>query len=86
MKPGVFSQLYEQHWFSGNFQWQDGYGAFSYNRVQIDDVYRYIARQEEHHRKKSFKEDYIQILKEEHVDFEERFLFHFFDSADNPGL
>src|SRR5690606_22130805 len=47
----------EQGWIKGKFSWQEGYGAFSYAHSQIDNVYHYILNQEEHHRKKTFKEE-----------------------------
>ncbi|ODS79194.1 MAG: transposase [Cytophagaceae bacterium SCN 52-12] len=57
------------------FEWQEGYGAFSYSRSQVKNVYRYIQNQEEHHRKQTFKEEYIGILEDFKVEFEDRFLF-----------
>lgn len=47
----------DRNWSTGNFSWQSGYGAFSYSRSQLEGVYRYILKQEEHHRKKSFQEE-----------------------------
>jgi putative transposase len=70
----------EKRWFPGKFQWQDRYGAFSYSRSQIDEVYKYVARQEEHHKTVKFREEYIKMLETEQVDFEERFLFEFFEN------
>jgi REP element-mobilizing transposase RayT len=72
----------EQKWFRGKFQWQDGYGAFSYSRNQINDVYNYVAGQEEHHKTKSFRDEYVEMLKVEQIEFDERFLFDFFDDID----
>lgn len=69
----------EQKWFRGTFAWQDGYGAFSYGRSQIDDVYKYIQRQEEHHKKRNFKEEYLELLRKFDIEFDEQFLFEFFD-------
>ncbi len=63
----------------GKFQWQDGYGAFSYSRSQIDDVYQYVLNQETHHRKKTFREEYIQFLEKFGVEYDERYLFDFWD-------
>ena len=63
----------------GKFAWQEGYGAFSYSRSQIDTVYRYIENQEQHHRKESFRDEYIGFLEKYGVDYEPRFLFEFFD-------
>ena len=57
-------------------QWQDGYGAFSNSRSQIDGVVKYIINQKQHHSKKSFREEYIQILKDCGVEYDERYVFH----------
>jgi putative transposase len=65
----------------GHFEWQDGYGAFTYSRSQIKDVYEYIKNQEEHHRKKTFQSEYIDFLKKFEVDYDERFLFEFLDDV-----
>jgi len=59
----------------GKFSWQEGYGAFSYAHSQIDNVYKYIMNQEEHHRKKTFREEYLNFLKKFEIEHEERFLF-----------
>ncbi len=57
------------------FEWQVGYGAFSYSKSHINRVYKYIENQEEHHRKKSFKEEYLKYLEEYKIPFEERYIF-----------
>jgi REP element-mobilizing transposase RayT len=62
-------------WVNGKFSWQEGYGAFSYSHSQIETVYNYILNQEQHHRKKTFREEYIAFLKKFDVPYEERFLF-----------
>jgi len=49
---------------AGKFEWQEGYGAFTYSRSQLDYVYKYILNQEEHHKKKPFKEEYIDFFEE----------------------
>ena len=58
-----------------NFYWQIGYGAFSVNPSEIEIVQTYIQNQEEHHRKKSFKEEYRAFLKKYKVDFDERYVW-----------
>jgi len=68
----------EQKWFQRTFAWQDGYGAFSYGRSQMDDVYKYILNQEEHHKRRSFREEYTALLQLFEVEFEEQYLFEFF--------
>ena len=57
------------------FEWQVGYGAFSYSQSHINRVFKYIENQEEHHRKKSFKEEYLKYLEEHKIPFEERYVF-----------
>jgi len=59
----------------GKFSWQEGYGVFSYGKSQIDDVIEYIKRQEIHHQRKTFKEEYLQFLEKFALDYDERFVF-----------
>lgn len=58
-----------------NFYWQDGYGAFSVNPAQVDIVKAYIQNQEEHHKKKDFKQEYRGLLKKCKVDYDERYVW-----------
>ena len=69
----------DKKWFPGKFQWQNGYGCFSYGKSQIDDVVNYILNQKEHHHKTTFQEEYLAFLKKFEVDYDDRFLFEFFD-------
>jgi len=62
-----------------HFSWQDGYGAFSYSRSSLENVYRYIENQEEHHRKNSFRKEYVKYLKDFDIEYDKRFLFEFFE-------
>ena len=57
------------------FGWQEGFGAFSYSHSQIDSVVRYVMNQEEHHRKKTFREEYEAMLKEFAIEHDDRYLF-----------
>jgi len=61
------------------FNWQEGYGAFSYRLRDIDEICKYIQNQELHHQKKSFREEYIDLLKDFAVEYDEKYLFEFFD-------
>ena len=63
----------------GKFSWQEGYGAFSYGHSQIERVYNYILNQERHHRKRSFKEEYLELLKKFNIPFEEQYLFEWIE-------
>lgn len=58
------------------FNWQPGYGAFSYRKHSVPQMIKYIANQELHHKKKSFQEEYIEILNEFGVEYNEQYLFH----------
>ncbi len=61
------------------FEWQKGYGAFSHPRSNLDRVVNYILNQEEHHRKKNFRKEYIEILIKNKVDYNSDYIFKFFD-------
>jgi REP element-mobilizing transposase RayT len=58
----------------GKFRWQAGYGAFSYSHSQIESVVKYILNQEEHHKKKTFKEEYIELLERFNIKYEQRYI------------
>lgn len=57
------------------FEWQEGYGAFAYSKSQIKNVIAYIENQEEHHKKKTFKEEYINLLNSLEIEYDEQFIF-----------
>jgi len=57
------------------FAWQEGYGVFSYGQSQVDKVYRYIQHQEEHHKKKTFKDEYVGFLRKFKVEYDEPYIF-----------
>ncbi len=61
--------------FVRQFSWQEGYGAFSYGQSQLDTVIAYIGNQKEHHKKQSFKEEYIAFLKAFNIAHDEKYLF-----------
>jgi putative transposase len=63
------------------FSWQEGYGAFTYSRSQIDEVYKYIENQESHHKKRTFREEYMDILLKNEIEFDQQFLFDFWDDS-----
>lgn len=65
----------DKKWVRGRFRWQEGFGAFSYGHSQIDSVVKYIQNQEKHHARKTFKEEYLNLLKKFNVDYEEKYLF-----------
>lgn len=65
----------EQNWLRGKFSWQEGFGGFSYSRSQLDKVIKYIENQEKHHKKITFSEEYIAMLKKFEVEYDEKFIF-----------
>jgi REP element-mobilizing transposase RayT len=66
----------DNHLTKHRFEWQEGYGVFSYSKSQVKQVYRYIERQEEHHKKQTFKDEYLGMLKKFDVPYDEQHLFH----------
>jgi putative transposase len=61
------------------FEWQKGYGAFTYSHSQIDKVIKYILSQEEHHNKRSFKEEFLEMLEKNEIIYADEYLFKFFN-------
>ncbi len=66
----------EKDFVKGKFSWQEGFGAFAYSKKEIKNVIQYIKNQEEHHRKRSLNEEYLKILKDFDVDFNEQYIFY----------
>jgi putative transposase len=75
VKAGSSGFINDNRWVRGHFNWQDGFGAFSHSRCELDIFVHYIRNQEEHHRKKTFREEYVEMLRESGVEFDERYLF-----------
>jgi putative transposase len=60
---------------SGKFSWQEGFGAFSYGQSQVESVFNYISNQEVHHQKKTFREEYLDMLNKFEIQYDEKYLF-----------
>ncbi len=75
IKSVTSKYINENKLIEGKFEWQEGYGAFSYSKSHIDRVIKYVNNQEEHHKKTKFKEEYLAFLKEYEIDYDERYLF-----------
>lgn len=75
VKANSSKWINEKGFFSGKFRWQEGFGAFSYSKSQIDGVIRYILNQPEHHKRASFKEECLGMLKRADIEYDERYLF-----------
>ena len=65
----------EKHWVIGRFEWQEGFGAFSYSRSQLATIIHYIESQQKHHARKSFREEYVELLEKFSVDYDRRYIF-----------
>ena len=57
------------------FEWQEGYGAFSYRQHDVDQIYKYVQNQEAHHQKQTFKDEYLELLKEFEIGYDEQYIF-----------
>jgi putative transposase len=64
----------DKQWLPSQFNWQEGFGAFSYSSNQIDTVIKYILNQEEHHKKLTFKEEYIDFLNKFGIKYEDKYV------------
>ena len=64
---------------NGKFNWQEGYGAFSYRLRDIDEICKYIQSHELHHHKRTFREEYTELFKDFAIEYEDKYLFEFFD-------
>jgi REP element-mobilizing transposase RayT len=65
----------DQKFLKSRFEWQEGYGAFSYTREQVPTVINYIKTQEVHHMHQSFQDEYLDLLEEFEVEYDERYVF-----------
>lgn len=77
VKKSTSSFINNKGYLKGKFYWQQGYGAFSYSRSQLDKVYNYILNQERHHKKSDFKTEYLNLLNEFQIDYNSDYLFNF---------
>jgi len=79
IKNNSSKYINEKGFLPGKFQWQEGFGAFSYAHSQIKNVYNYILNQEEHHNRKSFKDEYLELLREFEIDYKSEYLFEWIE-------
>ena len=79
VKANSSKWINEQQFVKGKFQWQEGYAAFSYSKSQRDVVIKYIINQQEHHRSKSFREEYMKMLSDFEIEYNDKYLFEFYD-------
>ena len=75
IKAGSSKFINDNKWINGKFNWQEGYGAFSYSKSQLDNVIKYILNQESHHKKQTFKEEYHSFLEKFEIEYDEKYLY-----------
>lgn len=80
IKKASNSFINEKKFSKFKFEWQEGYGAFSYSHSSLNDVIAYIQNQKEHHKKKSFREEYIEFLRKFEVEYKDEYLFNWIEN------
>lgn len=75
VKAGSSKFINKKYWVAGRFSWQEGFGAFSYSRSQLDTVIRYIVNQQKHHTKQSFREEYVTLLEKFGIEYAQQYIF-----------
>lgn len=75
IKGGSSKWINDKKFIREKFSWQEGYGAFSYGKSQLSQVIQYIEKQEEHHRKKTFIDEYKEFLEKFEIEYDERYIF-----------
>ena len=76
VKAGSSKWINDNKYCNGRFEWQSGYGAFSYSKSQLPNVIKYIENQKEHHRMQTFLEEYKLFLEKFEVEYDEKYIFH----------
>lgn len=79
VKSGSSNWLNDKKYITGKFAWQAGFGAFSYSQSHIDRVVKYILNQPEHHKKQTFKDEYLKLLAKFNVEYNPQYLFEWYD-------
>ncbi len=80
IKKSSTELIKEKEFSKFKFNWQEGYGAFSYSHSQIDSVVKYIMNQKEHHKKQTFREEYVDFLKKFEIEFKNEYLFKWIEN------
>lgn len=79
IKAGSSKFINEKRWMNGKFNWQEGYGAFSYSKSSVDSVVKYILNQEEHHKTKTFQEEYFDFLQKFEIEYDPKYVFEWIE-------
>jgi REP element-mobilizing transposase RayT len=81
IKSSSSTLINSKRWVQGRFSWQEGFGAFSYSHSQLGAVAKYVENQEAHHAKKSFKEEYLALLRKFDIAYDNNYLFNWMDES-----
>ena len=79
VKSGSSKWINDKKLILGKFSWQDGYGAFTYSKSHIDNVVKYVLNQPNHHKKQSFKDEYLLLLHKFDIEYDPKYLFEWYD-------
>jgi len=79
IKAGSSKFINDSKWVNGKFNWQEGYGGFSYSKSHLDNVIKYILNQEEQHKKQTFKVEYHSFLEKFEIEYDEKYLFEWIE-------
>ncbi len=79
VKKSSNSFIKEKKFSKFKFDWQEGYGAFSYSHSALDNVIAYVMNQKEHHKKRTFKEEYMEFLNKFEIEFKDEYLFEWIE-------
>jgi REP element-mobilizing transposase RayT len=79
VKSGSSNWLNDKKYIFGKFSWQDGFGAFTYSKSHIDRVVKYVLNQPKHHKKQSFREEYLIFLEKFDVEFDPKYVFEWYE-------
>ena len=79
VKNNTSNFINEKRWINSKFSWQEGFGGFSYSYDDIDAVYKYILNQEKHHHKKTFREEYLDLLEKFDIGYDKKYVFQWIE-------
>lgn len=79
IKSNSSKWINEKAFVLGKFEWQEGFGAFSYGQSQLDPVIAYINNQEQHHKKKTFRDEYLELLQIFQIEYDSKYLFEWIE-------
>lgn len=79
IKAGSSKFINDKKWINTKFNWQEGFGAFSYSKSNLDAVVNYILNQEEHHKKRTFKDEYLDFLEKFEIEYDTKYLFEWIE-------